>query len=165
MLFSDDFGIRLMNHDAVVKTAGRVEILYNGVWGTVCNKYGDSLQADILCKQKGFIDGTAVSVIPKRYGNTTAPIYLKNVNCTSDEKLFLGCPNAGWLEVSNCTHDDDLEVLCYSKGNYILNVFQLCTNYNYINVRLGETYCLITFQSLNSKGAEWLRGFIFTSNF
>ena len=33
---------------------GRLEILKNGVWGTICSRHFDAADADVACRQMGF---------------------------------------------------------------------------------------------------------------
>lgn len=60
MFTAGTFGIRLVNSDGTVVTLGtatsvrgRVEVLYSGIWGTVCNAYFGSNEAAVACKQLG----------------------------------------------------------------------------------------------------------------
>ena len=44
--------VRLVN--GTTSYEGRVEICYNGVWGSVCDSGWDSSDAIIVCRQMGF---------------------------------------------------------------------------------------------------------------
>ena len=43
-------------------TFGRLEICYDGYWGSVCDDYADSVTADVACKQLGHREGEMWSV-------------------------------------------------------------------------------------------------------
>jgi hypothetical protein len=37
---------------------GRVEMSVDGVWGTICNRYWDKMDASVFCKSIGFATGS-----------------------------------------------------------------------------------------------------------
>ena len=49
-----DGTVRLV--DGPLKNAGRVEICINGVWGTVCGFGWNRNDAEVVCRQLGYID-------------------------------------------------------------------------------------------------------------
>ncbi|XP_012937884.1 deleted in malignant brain tumors 1 protein [Aplysia californica] len=111
----EEITMRLVDNGKVSKFAGRVEINYQNVWGTICHKDPNKrLVARTVCQQLGMIDGTIIMASPKRYGMTDSPIYLKNVDCSASEDSILLCSHDGWGMDEGCTHENDLEVLCYS---------------------------------------------------
>ncbi|KFQ85705.1 Deleted in malignant brain tumors 1 protein, partial [Phoenicopterus ruber ruber] len=92
------------------RCAGRVEVLHNGTWGTVCDDGWGSPEGQVVCQQLGC--GTVLSVAPgNRYGEGTGQIWLDEVNCTGEERDLSECKARPWGE-HNCQHVEDASVEC-----------------------------------------------------
>ena len=92
------------------ETEGRVEIAYNGEWGTICDDLWDVNDAKVVCKQLGF--SIALSA-PKRaaFGRGTGTIWMDNVHCDGTEASIDDCNHNGWGD-HNCEHSEDASVVC-----------------------------------------------------
>ncbi|XP_026174460.1 scavenger receptor cysteine-rich type 1 protein M130-like [Mastacembelus armatus] len=90
--------------------AGRVEVLYKGMWGTVCDDEWGMSNADVVCRQLGC--GHAVSApTSAHFGRGGGPIWLDNVQCTGQEPALTHCTHPGFGE-NNCGHGEDASVIC-----------------------------------------------------
>ena len=101
---------------------GRLEIYYNGTWGTICDDYWTEDEADVACRQLGFAGGSVVD--PSRFiaGSSrrtgyfppgTGPIWLDDVQCTGNESGLLQCPSyRSGAAVTRCRHWEDVGLRC-----------------------------------------------------
>ena len=96
--------------DGNFKGEGRVEIFYNGIWGTICDDNWDMKDANVVCYELGF--SKALSA-PKeaRFGAGSGPIWLDEVQCVGTESSLTTCRHNGW-NIHNCDHNEDASVIC-----------------------------------------------------
>lgn len=91
------------------RCSGRVEVLHNQQWGTVCNNMWDLMDAEVVCRQVGC--GTPLAA---RFGEPVekepGPVWLDEVKCTGTEAALSGCSAKRW-GVDYC-HYEHAGVLC-----------------------------------------------------
>ncbi|XP_052793637.1 scavenger receptor cysteine-rich domain superfamily protein-like isoform X2 [Mya arenaria] len=70
--------------------AGMVKVSVNGEWGVICDSDWTNMDARVACRQLGFKDGLAGSMVVKPLG--TGPLWLREIECSGDEKSIFSCP-------------------------------------------------------------------------
>jgi len=94
---------------------GRVEVLYKGEWGTVCNDDFDIRDANVICRMMGF-PGALSAEINGRFGpgNSSQRVLLDDLWCSGHENSVASCSFRGWGS-HNCHHKEDAGVVCKEK--------------------------------------------------
>ena len=108
-----EFIIRLVGGSSYYE--GRVEVNYNGEWGTVCDDGWDYDDAYVVCRQLGF-GSSATSYSDAYFGQGSGPILLDNVTCTGSESTLADCDHLGIGVTRSCSHSEDAGVRCYHQG-------------------------------------------------
>eukprot|EP00057_Strongylocentrotus_purpuratus_P011985 XP_011666459.1 PREDICTED: deleted in malignant brain tumors 1 protein-like [Strongylocentrotus purpuratus] len=104
------FQVRLVN--GLKDAEGRVEVLYDGSWGTICDSWWDLRDARVVCRMMGF-DGALDAPGSARFGQGSGRILLKYVNCDGTEDNLADCTHSGIGRYS-CSHTRDAGAICYS---------------------------------------------------
>ena len=101
--------------------SGRVEVLHNGAWRTVCGSYYWNLRnADVVCRQLGY-DGALLALHSAEFGQETGQAWLKYMDCTGNETLVSQCP-LRW-RTHRCWYYYNAGVVCRPTGKTAINIF------------------------------------------
>ena len=106
---------------------GRVELLINKQWHTVCSQSFGFKEANVICNQLGLNGARRVKT--GYYGEGSGGIIaLRNRGCDGGESNFLDCDLSPTL---NCSHDEDVGIEC-------IGMYLICfTAYNQWHTKVG----------------------------
>lgn len=93
---------------------GRVEVLYAGGWGTVCDDDWDFADARVACREAGCGPALGATGLG-HFGYGRGPVLLDNVGCAGTEARLSDCFHLGWGQ-HNCGHHEDAGALCSGKA-------------------------------------------------
>ena len=108
IIFLLDASIRLLGGRN--KLEGRVEIMYQGIWGTICDDGWDDTDATVVCRELGYSHGNATR--QAQFGSGTGPVWLHQVDCLGNESKLSHCIHPGAGNAGNCSHTQDAGVQC-----------------------------------------------------
>ena len=101
---------------------GRLEVLVNGVWGTVCDDYWRRGTANTACRMLGFADGSVPDF--GRYtraffgaASQDTPIHLDDVRCDTVGDSLFSCRRRA--SGHNCRHSEDVGVRCVLSEQFL----------------------------------------------
>ena len=86
-----------------------MEVCVAGSWGTVCDDFWETVDAQVVCRQLGYSTVGAVARGSAFFGQGTDPILLDDVACTGSETRLIDCTYAS---THNCAHSEDAGVTC-----------------------------------------------------
>ncbi|XP_025102816.1 uncharacterized protein LOC112569287 isoform X2 [Pomacea canaliculata] len=90
---------------------GRLEILANGFWSTVCDDDFGKEEAQVACRMLGYRSLEAVFVGSSVYGAGQGSIILDDLRCSGTEASLTQCIHSG-LYTHDCNPSEDIGVIC-----------------------------------------------------
>ena len=162
------FGVRPILRLSIVgrsKFSGRLEILHDGVWGSICDDYWSNTNAKVACAQM-LLGPPRKSYYNRRQSfreMNISKIWLDDVHCYGDEENLSDCKHRGWSS-HNCGHHEDVHLECSSPG--VSSCLKQCPIGYFANERvckLCDEKCLVCFGS-RSNCSICAEGFHLTLN-
>ncbi|XP_026101672.1 soluble scavenger receptor cysteine-rich domain-containing protein SSC5D-like, partial [Carassius auratus] len=156
LITADIVNVRLVNGDS--RCAGRVEVLHDGQWGTVCQVSWDLTDAAVVCREMSC--GEALQAPGFSYfGPGSGKIWMDEVRCEGSEATLKDCGSSGWGEhYSFCAdHEYDAGVKCSETINYgqftrLADGPHLCSGR--LEVLYGNTWYAVCDAAFDQQDAE-----------
>uniref|UniRef100_A0A8C1XSG8 SRCR domain-containing protein n=1 Tax=Cyprinus carpio TaxID=7962 RepID=A0A8C1XSG8_CYPCA len=97
------------------RCSGRLEILHNQTWMSVCDAVFDQQDAEVVCRELDC--GAPVQVLgAAAFGKGDAQMWTQEIQCRGNESQIHLCPTLPSHE-NNCLHDNDVGLMCADHVN------------------------------------------------
>lgn len=110
-LLPEFMALRLENSDGC---SGRLQVFYNGTWGSVGSNSMTPHTASLVCKELGCGDG-GTREISIFYGRVNGTAWLDHVQCGESNSSFWQCPSDPWELQSYDDVRDETNITCNGK--------------------------------------------------
>ena len=97
--------------------AGRIEIQYNGIWRTVCDRSVNISTGHVICRQLGYFEAVAVPCC-NAFGSGRGVSWLPGVRCRGNESNLTECDHHEW-KTKHCLNYDIASLVCRSQNTII----------------------------------------------
>ncbi|XP_074918266.1 scavenger receptor cysteine-rich type 1 protein M130-like, partial [Chelonoidis abingdonii] len=94
--------------------AGRLEVFYNGTWGSVCSNQMSGVTPAIVCKQLNCGDGGQIER-DFEYGAGSGSTWLDHVACSEQHGSLWKCPSDPWDPKSCDNQAEETHISCAGK--------------------------------------------------
>ncbi|KAJ8030419.1 Lysyl oxidase-like 4 [Holothuria leucospilota] len=91
---------------------GRVEVLHNSEWGSVCDDHFTGKEGTVVCRQLGFTFEAVVDASDEYGWTNDLPIHVVSIDCVGDEDSWLDCVEEATMSNGECYHSEDVGVQC-----------------------------------------------------
>ncbi|NXL38438.1 C163A protein, partial [Glaucidium brasilianum] len=108
VLCSEFLALRLANGN---ECAGRLEVFYNGTWGSICSNRMSQLTAVTVCKHLNCGDGGEIARDFK-YGRGSGPTWLDHIECTKQHNSLWQCQSDPWDPQSCDNRAEETHISC-----------------------------------------------------
>ncbi|XP_014478092.1 PREDICTED: uncharacterized protein LOC106746246 isoform X2 [Dinoponera quadriceps] len=122
-----DYEIRLAGTNS--SHEGRVEVKVLGHWGQVCDDGFGMINADVICRELGFVLGALDVRQGGFYGNLDPPtkFMVDQLKCRGNETTLRECDFNGW-GVHNCQPEEAVGIVCKTAVNTCQQDYWKCDN-------------------------------------
>ncbi len=104
----------------VSRCSGRLEILHDQTWISVCDAAFDQQDAEVVCRELDC--GAPVQVLgAAAFDKGDAQMWSQEIECRGNESQIHLCPTSPSHQ-NNCSHENSVELMCAGWNSFFLQI-------------------------------------------